>query len=282
MAKHQHNRQFFDHLTPESCYWAGFIAADGYIGRHGNITLGLSEKDKTQVEKFKAAFGSTSPVRCFDTSNGYRSARIDVYGAYECQAALKECYSITQAKSLILKSPNLEEEDHIRAFIRGYVDGDGSICKTHQRNKPTWSFSMLGTCEMLQWIKLQIKYYVSDVGNPSPCKSRNVFTLAFGGHQIEHILDWLYRDSVDATRLSRKHDKYVELKQFYKDHKPRRTSSLYRGVGFVKRTGKWTAAIKTDRRIHIGTFTTELEAALAYNMKARELGLISRCYEVTS
>jgi len=48
--------------------------------------------------------------------------------------------------------------------------------------------------------------------------------------------------------------------------------SKYRGVRFEKRTGKWYAVMRFQRsRIHVGTFFDEIEAAKAYDTKARQL-----------
>jgi hypothetical protein len=282
MSKHTHNRAFFDVLTPLSCYWAGFIAADGSIyAPNGNIRIGLSEKDKQQIELFKSAIKSSSPVRCFDTSNGYRCAQIDVYGAYECQQVLQKTFNITQAKSKTLRPPLLENEKDVRHFIRGYMDGDGSISFNQSSKSPHWTVSFVGTQEMLQWIKQQIQLYVIGVGNPSVCADRNIFQILFGGWQVRPILDWLYQDSTPQIRLARKHQKYLEVLNFYSAEK-RKYVSRYRGVDFFKRTGKWKAEIKkNNQRYHLGYFATEREAALAYNDKARELGLLERCYSVS-
>jgi hypothetical protein len=49
-------------------------------------------------------------------------------------------------------------------------------------------------------------------------------------------------------------------------------TSKYIGVCFHKRQRKWVAAIKyKDKRIHIGSFGNEEDAAKAYNEKAKEL-----------
>jgi len=57
--------------------------------------------------------------------------------------------------------------------------------------------------------------------------------------------------------------------------------SKYRGVSYDKSRHQWTARLKHKNiYVHIGRFSTEKEAALAYNAKARELGLLDRCYEV--
>ena len=48
--------------------------------------------------------------------------------------------------------------------------------------------------------------------------------------------------------------------------------SGFRGVTFEKRTGKWEARIKVDRKsINLGTFSDKMQAALAYNHAASAL-----------
>jgi hypothetical protein len=43
-------------------------------------------------------------------------------------------------------------------------------------------------------------------------------------------------------------------------------SSIYRGVSWHKLSKKWTAQIQISRkRVHIGRYDTEIEAAMAYN-----------------
>lgn len=49
-------------------------------------------------------------------------------------------------------------------------------------------------------------------------------------------------------------------------------TSIYKGVRFHKTSKRWEAYIRCQyKRIHIGSFKTESEAAIAYNWKALEL-----------
>ena len=50
------------------------------------------------------------------------------------------------------------------------------------------------------------------------------------------------------------------------------TTSTYKGVSYDKSRKKWEAYIMTnDRKYHLGRYETEKEAALKYNIKAKEL-----------
>lgn len=53
--------------------------------------------------------------------------------------------------------------------------------------------------------------------------------------------------------------------------KHEKASSIYKGVCFFNRDKKWLAQIKINgKRIRLGTFASEIEAAKAYNEKAIE------------
>lgn len=48
--------------------------------------------------------------------------------------------------------------------------------------------------------------------------------------------------------------------------------SQYRGVTFFKRSSRWQASIRNNKKnMYLGSFGTETEAAKAYNKKAKEL-----------
>jgi hypothetical protein len=86
------------------------------------------------------------------------------------------------------------------------------------------------------------------------------------GMEIDHIngngLDNRLRNLRLATRSQ----------NMYNRRKLTTTSSKFKGVSYAKREGRWVAYIRQNRsRIHLGYFETELDAALAYDEKAREL-----------
>lgn len=57
-----------------------------------------------------------------------------------------------------------------------------------------------------------------------------------------------------------------------------RGSSQYKGVSWSKDKGKWRACITIEKTVHLGYFTDEMQAALAYDTAARiRFGVMANC-----
>ncbi len=85
---------------------------------------------------------------------------------------------------------------------------------------------------------------------------------------IDHIDRNLNNNSIDNLRFATNgENKLNSIKQFSK------TSSSYKGVHLInKGIKRWIARIMiNDKRHHLGTFLTEVEAGEAYNKKALSL-----------
>ena len=58
-------------------------------------------------------------------------------------------------------------------------------------------------------------------------------------------------------------------------------TSKYRGVSYKKTNGKWLSTLsgyKNSKSFYVGTFDTDIEAALAYDEKIREVGMQAHRY----
>ncbi len=82
-------------------------------------------------------------------------------------------------------------------------------------------------------------------------------------------------DHIDGNGLNNRRNnlRLCTQKQNSRNSAPsRRSSSRFKGVYFNKRTRKWIATIGYNgKTIHLGSFEDEVEAAKAYDRKAREL-----------
>lgn len=121
--KYSLNEKAFSEITPESLYWAGFFAADGWVYKKNNnnhqIGLSLKQSDYSHLQKFKDFLNSDAPIKpkkgnaiVFQINNSRIARDLELFG-------------ITSRKSLTYSPPEfcLNSPD----FWRGMVDGDGSI-----------------------------------------------------------------------------------------------------------------------------------------------------------
>jgi hypothetical protein len=205
------NHGFFSTYSEQSCYWAGFLAADGCLcnkNRSYIISVTISAKDSNHLEKFASSIGYDRQMLIKKSKTSYgisRYVRV-TFASKEMFTDLSEKFNIVEKKSLILIPPAIPQ--HLTTdFIRGYFDGDGHILKG--KNKAV-GFS--GTLDVLTWIKKHIKKCVS-VGDPNIIDDKNIYCLRFTGNvQAPKIVNWLYKQSTNETRLDRKYSialKYI-------------------------------------------------------------------------
>lgn len=118
---------FFERIdTKEKAYWLGFLYADGYVTRDGAATvLDLCEKDADWVHKFCEVVGvSHDRVKARTHKKGYRSISVRIQSRQFTEHLVR--HGCVNAKSKIIRLPELGSEELDMAFLMGYYDGDGT------------------------------------------------------------------------------------------------------------------------------------------------------------
>ena len=133
--KHTVNDKFFDEFNEKSSYILGFIFADGNIAwnpekGYYSLTITASEKDKVHLEKIRNLLESTKPLLY---SPKTRSYRLIANNKKLCRKLMR--LGVIPRKSLTLKFPDIPNE-HFRHFLRGIIDGDGSIGYQNRKISP--------------------------------------------------------------------------------------------------------------------------------------------------
>ena len=200
------NKNIFEVInTEEKAYWLGFLYADGYVGLTDNrVELTLQLSDVNHIEKFKTFLNSD----CKISTNSYRS-RLSI----KDEKIKKDLINLgcTPQKSLILKFPTDDKvpKELIRHFIRGYFDGDGSLCVTEK----TKSIDILGTYDFLYQLCLESNIATSKI-YVSKSKSNKVFRIVLGSRlDLYNFSKYIYDDC--NIYLDRKYEKFKKLMEYY-------------------------------------------------------------------
>ena len=206
LHKKKINKNIYEVInTEEKAYWLGFLYADGYVGLTDNrVELTLQLSDVNHIEKFKTFLNSD----CKISTNSYRS-RLSI----KDEKIKKDLINLgcTPQKSLILKFPTDDKvpKELIRHFIRGYFDGDGSLCVTEK----TKSIDILGTYDFLYQLCLESNIATSKI-YVSKSKSNKVFRIVLGSRlDLYNFSKYIYDDC--NIYLDRKYEKFKKLMEYY-------------------------------------------------------------------
>lgn len=203
------NHNYFSTYNPESCYWAGFIAADGNISKKTNaVQVALGEKDLEHLNKLKFSLQSDHAV--VKDNNCYRLS----FYSKQIQEDLRYNFSIVPAKSFILEFPLLPEK-YLKYFILGYFDGDGHVSlykSIFTKNNKEYSYNRceVGFTSASLLFTETLYNHISIVG--SITEQNNAYRVKYSSKKaIKEIFNYFYGDS-DVLRycLLRKYNKFIE------------------------------------------------------------------------
>lgn len=124
----------FDKIdTREKAYWLGVMYSDGYISKKdytNSFGLTVSTKDYEWLEKFKKFLKYSGEIKNYNTSGssfvvGKPYSRL-IIGNNKIVSDLEKFGVIEHKTKKISNLPNIENQ-LLDDFIRGYIDGDGSL-----------------------------------------------------------------------------------------------------------------------------------------------------------
>lgn len=157
--KYNLNENYFSLInTEEKAYWLGFLYADGYVRQRKKgpeLRLKLKLSDRYHLELFKKCLNSEHIIKDIISNvivNGFTHtsycSTFSVYNGKIVDDLIK--LGCINGKTFILKMPDINE-DLMNHFLRGYFDGDGSIC-IDKNNKNKLNFTS-GSFEFLEQIQ---------------------------------------------------------------------------------------------------------------------------------
>lgn len=222
------NTYFFSKPNPLNSYWAGFAAADGSVGRGRSLTFNLSIKDKNHLESLVDALNYGGEIKEFESPGYTKSMMCKLHiESKNIVTDLHTNFGVGERKTFSLQFPSNLSEENQKAFIAGYIDGDGSIGLTSRYGGKQLDlvFQVIGTEEILINIKRLVDTYPASMKRIKTLASvyedkrhPGVFCYRVGGTRfLPFALDMIdLGEKYNLPLMQRKWDKvgqYIKLKQ---------------------------------------------------------------------
>jgi len=219
--RYTYNRKFFQNIDNEDkAYWLGFIAADGYITHTCSYCIGieLQKEDIAHLKKFNKTLTGNIPIEIRRKAHNFGdreiSSDVAIFRLFDknmYEDLMK--YSITPRKTSDLKFASNIPNHLLKDYIRGYFDGNGTIClhkvKQHIYIRATISSGsedFITTLRSVLFEKYQISSYIVN--------DKNAFKLEIGGNDnVKKFLDLIYEHA--QISLDRKYKRYLSYSERY-------------------------------------------------------------------
>lgn len=211
--KYELDTKWFDVInTQEKAYVFGFICADGTVSSSGRcVFIQLADYDEEILIKMAKASNNTIPIR--DAKSNDREKREKELGHWyrglywnsiEIVKSLEE-KGVVHNKSLILKFPNCISEELMPHFVRGYYDGDGSLC----RSGNGINIKITSSCYFN--IELEKIFNSFNWRTKLNYTENGITTNLCINYQddVKAFLEWIYKDA--SIYLERKRNRYLEF-----------------------------------------------------------------------
>lgn len=197
----------FEQDSHAKYYWLGFIATDGNVAKsEPRIRIELKQDDEEILIKFLQFCKSNSPITYRINNQNCQCACATINSA-KLKRYLAE-YNIipNKTKSFIMPLEKIPNE-FLWDFIRGMMDGDGCITIFSDENRTNpYGISFVSankTCVEQMRAIWGINNKISEL--------KGSYVLQKCGEGCIEILDSMYKDSTEDTRLNRKFLKYWSI-----------------------------------------------------------------------
>lgn len=208
------NEGALEKLTQRTAWVIGWYASDGCVASSKpTVIIAVGDSDIDVIKNIQSVLGHDGRINIRQYSrsafNTGQMAEIRIHSSRLANSlASFEVFPRKSGKQPFPKRILNSSEACIRAFVRGYFEGNGSISITHSRPK----ISFCGSHSMMTDLT---NYFHAKLGvrrNPPRVHSQSdvVSEVTWKCHGALVIADWMY-DNADLY-CRRKRDKYLAIK----------------------------------------------------------------------
>lgn len=185
----------FDEYSENSCYWAGFLAADGNVDSKSRIRLMLKYDDIGHLEKFKDFLESTHTIS--SNTDKYNRCSFEFTHKQMCEV-LEFNFGIVPNKTDKLEFPTYIPTKHLVHYLRGYFDGDGSICESFSNKNSTTASIYATFASGSKNFSVKLFNYLQDKlrlgGHLQEFDGSTKWQLKYNTNDAKTLLEFMYQD----------------------------------------------------------------------------------------
>lgn len=205
-ARNSFDEDFFKEINSQKkAYILGLLYADGFIIGEKGLGIALHEKDIDVMEYIKKSLQATHEIKLYSNNHSQfnstgKMARLSFFSK-KIVADLEKQGCIKNKTNLLVFPNESQVPEHLQNhFVRGYLDGDGSIYFSNNHCHVTFT----GTNGMLNGIQ---NFFNTSLKLQ---KKGNSYSLHYTGNkQAARLLDIIYKDA--EFFMNRKYEKYTQL-----------------------------------------------------------------------
>ena len=189
----------------------------------------MNSKDKEFLEKIRNTLSSDYPIKDYKIKEKYEVSRFS-FRSEKIKEEFKK-YNITENKTYTYSFPTNLDKRYVIDFIRGYWDGDGTVCLSGNYPRTSLCGHQL---EVLEYILDFLYNELNADKHPIHTKNndRNYSQLQISSDKIANDLKYSMKSSEklynafysnlsnDSLFLARKYNKFKELFGVLPSHEP--------------------------------------------------------------
>ncbi len=203
------NDDFFSKWTPEMDWVLGWIITDGSIQRDSNrLKIELNKKDIDVLYKIGNLLMYDGLIVREDIK------RSTAYLSLNNKKFIDDLRTlgIHPSKTWNVRVPDMPKNCY-RHFIRGFIEGDGSVTIGHPQGYTIMYISMIGNKHTITKIhsiineSLGLNIGVSEI----QYKNGVLYMLRYFGRNAVDLGEWIYSDVPSNLKLDRKYEYYINF-----------------------------------------------------------------------
>lgn len=205
------NHDYFNVLDNEKYWLLGLFASDGSVHKDsGVIQISQSGDDGLNLITYVHKL-----LECKNPIGTSKTSRKDAHSIHLSSSKLLKVFldfGIVPSKSKVgYKMPKIENIEYFRDFIRGYVEGDGSITvQDNGKGIMYLSFQLIADTDFANDLILRLPQFSFNV---RLYKNKNYVTISLNGEKAILFCDWLFQN--DSLYKTYKYQNYLKAKDLF-------------------------------------------------------------------